>query len=203
MPLKKINYDNIHFYKIVCKDLTISDCYIGHTSDFASRKSNHKKSCNDDTRHNHNQYVYQVIRENGGWENWDMILIETKTCENGLETRKIEREHIENSNATLNIHQKPYASPEERQERKKEWIGEHKVQVRQSQKESEKRLKEQHPERYKQYASTRWERHKHKYLAKIECECGSTFSHMHRCKHIKLKKHQQYLQSLNQNNPQE
>ena len=47
MPLKKIDYDNIHFYKIVCNDFRIKDCYVGHTSDFTTRKAQHKCACNN------------------------------------------------------------------------------------------------------------------------------------------------------------
>ena len=46
--------------------------------------------------------VYEFIRKNGGWDNWDMILIETIKCENNLEARKKEREHLEQLGATLN-----------------------------------------------------------------------------------------------------
>ena len=52
MPSKAINYDNTHLYKIVCKDLDITDMYIGHTTDFASRKSRHK------------QFLYQEPQRN-------------------------------------------------------------------------------------------------------------------------------------------
>ena len=42
MPRKPIDYTNTHFYRIVCKDTSINDCYIGHTTDFKRRKSEHK-----------------------------------------------------------------------------------------------------------------------------------------------------------------
>ena len=203
MPLKKIDYDNIHFYKIVCNDFRVKDCYVGHTSDFTTRKAQHKCACNNINNKHYDRYMYEFMRENGGWENWDMILIETLNCENGLEARKKEREHIENLNATLNLNKRPIISPEERYERTRQWAKEHPEQIKASQGKSVKALQEKYPDRYKQYASTRWERHKHRYLAKVECECGSIFSHMNKCKHIKSKKHQQYIQSLEQSNPQE
>ena len=98
-----MNYDNTHFYKIVCKDLDIKDMYIGHTTDFASRKSKHKQSClNDNNKVKHNYLVYRFIRENGGWDNWDMILIETRRCENELDALRTERDFIERLGSTLN-----------------------------------------------------------------------------------------------------
>ena len=35
-------------YKIVCNDLSITDCYVGHTTDFVKRKCNHKIICNNE-----------------------------------------------------------------------------------------------------------------------------------------------------------
>ena len=103
MPSKAINYDYTHFYKIVCKDLDITNMYIGHTTDFASRKSKHKQSClNDTNKVKHNYLVYRFIRENGGWDNWDMILIETRRCENKLDALRTERDFIERLGSTLN-----------------------------------------------------------------------------------------------------
>ena len=29
-----MDYSKTHFYKIVCKDLNIKDCYVGHTIKF-------------------------------------------------------------------------------------------------------------------------------------------------------------------------
>ena len=45
MPSKPIDYGNTHFYKIVCKDVSIKECYVGHTTDFTKRKSQHKHLC--------------------------------------------------------------------------------------------------------------------------------------------------------------
>ena len=36
--------------------------------------------------------MYTFIRENGGWENWEMILRERKECMDELEALKVERE---------------------------------------------------------------------------------------------------------------
>ena len=94
MPLYKVDYTNTHFYKIVCKDLNIKECYVGHTTNFKTRKQHHKQGCNNQSAKCFNLFVYQFIRENGGWENWDMILIDTLKCENRLEALKRERERI-------------------------------------------------------------------------------------------------------------
>ncbi len=76
MTKKDIDYSKNINYRIVCKDITISDCYVGSTTNFTKRKSNHKSTCNNINSQKHNNYVYEFIRNHGGWENWDMIEIE-------------------------------------------------------------------------------------------------------------------------------
>ena len=120
MPRKPIEYSNTHFYKIVCKDTNIADCYVGHTTDFIKRKSKHKGNCNNPNDRNHNMPVYQFIRANGGFENFDMVLINTETCENSLEARRREREYIEQLGATLNKY-RPFITIEEAIEQKKQY----------------------------------------------------------------------------------
>ena len=102
MPLNPIKYSNTIMYKLICNDLNITDCYIGHTTDFKSRKSKHKSKCNNINDKNYNLKVYQYIRDNGGWDNWSMIMIEEYKCNNILEALKRERELIEELKATLN-----------------------------------------------------------------------------------------------------
>lgn len=57
-------------YIIRCKDINIKDCYIGSTIDYARRYNTHRLN----TRHM-NFKLYQCIRNNGGWDNWDMIVL--------------------------------------------------------------------------------------------------------------------------------
>jgi hypothetical protein len=104
MPRTPINYTNTHFYKIVCRDSNIKDCYIGHTTDFKRRKSQHKNvSANMNTSATKITALYQFIRNNQGWDNFDMILIETVDCVNALEARKQERIYIEEFKPSLNF----------------------------------------------------------------------------------------------------
>lgn len=110
MPRKPIDYTETHFYKIVCNDLNITPIYVGHTTHFQKRKWAHKEQCDKD---NITQYVYRFINENGGWNNWSMILINTEKCENVLEARKRERHYIEEHKASLNKIM-PYIDSEEK-----------------------------------------------------------------------------------------
>ena len=47
MPKDDIDYSNTIIYKIYCIDKTITDFYIGHTTNVTKRKYYHKSSCNN------------------------------------------------------------------------------------------------------------------------------------------------------------
>ena len=76
-----MTYVNTIIYKLVCKDKLITDCYVGHTTSFTKRKSQHKRECNTEKRKGYNCKVYSFMRANGGWDNWEMIEIEPFPCE--------------------------------------------------------------------------------------------------------------------------
>ena len=102
MPKKAIDYSNTIFYMISCKDKSISDVYIGHTTNFVQRKHAHKRACINQRSPNHNYKVYKVIREHQGWENWNMEIIGFNKCEDHNEARKKEQEYYEKYEASLN-----------------------------------------------------------------------------------------------------
>ena len=102
MPKKPIDYKKGLIYKICCADTGIKDIYIGSTTDFVDRKYKHKKSYTKPYDTNHNYYVYQFMRENGGWDNWRMILIEKYPCNDKTELRQREQYWIDLLEPTLN-----------------------------------------------------------------------------------------------------
>jgi hypothetical protein len=102
MPRLPIDYSKIVIYKIVCNDLNIKECYVGHTTDFTRRKSEHKSDCNNEKRKKYNYKVYKTIRENGGWINWTMVEIEKYPCRDENEASAKERERFEILNSGLN-----------------------------------------------------------------------------------------------------
>ena len=160
-----MNYSNTYFYKIVCKNPDIKDCYVGHTTNFSNRKDFHRCMCGKENK----IVLYDCMKENGGWLNWDMILIEKRTCENYLEARMIEREYIDKLTANLN-QVKPYITDDERK------ITNNKTCVNYREK-------------------NRYELNKKK-REKYECPCGGNYTRNHRRTHERTKKHQQYLQSV-------
>ena len=64
-------------YCIVHKlDKEWSNIYIGSTINLHDRKTQHKTNCNNKTREPYNLKVYQYIRENGGMDNFEFIILE-------------------------------------------------------------------------------------------------------------------------------
>ncbi len=97
-----IDFSKTKIYKIVCKDVSIPDLYVGHTTNIVKRRSNHKDACCKEHNKEYNHYKYIFIRENGGWDNFEIVLMEDYPCNNVEEATRRERYWIENLNASLN-----------------------------------------------------------------------------------------------------
>ena len=102
---------------------------------------------------------FYIIRKNGGWDNWDMVNIETRTCKDSLEAKAIERHFTENLNATLN-QIRPTSSKEEQDQLKKKWYEEHKEEQLERQKERYQENKEAISERNKKWREEHQEEQK-------------------------------------------
>ena len=91
MPKLPIDYSNTTIYKLVHKeDYDNANIYIGSTTDFTRRKNKHKSSCNCVTNRGYNDKKYQYIRNNGGWDCFNMIEIEKYKCNDSNEARSRE-----------------------------------------------------------------------------------------------------------------
>ena len=87
--MPQVDYSNSTIYKLCCKDTSIKDIYIGSTTNFRQRKSQHKNCCNNENNKHYNYRLYKFIRENGGFDNWEMFMIEEFKCENKLQKLKL------------------------------------------------------------------------------------------------------------------
>jgi hypothetical protein len=63
-------------YKLVCKDVNATEVYVGSSTSLRNRRSGHKSGCNNVNDKRYNFRVYQHIRANGGWDNWQLLPIE-------------------------------------------------------------------------------------------------------------------------------
>jgi len=169
MPRTKTDYSNTIIYKIVCNDLNITDCYVGHTTNFRHRKSQHKCTCNNEKNKDYNLKIYKTIRDNGGWWKWSMIEIEKFSCVDGNEARARERYWFEILNGNMNGNypnraQKEYIDTHQEQikqyneknkdyikERNKQYKLDHKDEIKKRQKQYREEHKESETDRRKKY----------------------------------------------------
>jgi hypothetical protein len=203
-----VNYGEGLIYKICCKDASITDEYIGSTTNKNRRKQQHKTSCNNPNSKIHNLHVYQFIRNNGGFDNFDLIVIEEYHCESKRQLEMKEREWIELLKPTLNKNI-PTRSKQEYYEENKEQIIEYNKQYKEQNKEQILEYQKQHYEQYqKQYkeqnkekilddAKRYYQQNKEKLNQKFNCECGGKYTFLHKSKHIKTQKHIKYFEELN------
>lgn len=98
MPKQNINFENSLIYKIFCKDEKCKDIYVGQTTDFIRRKYAHKNGC-----HQKNEFLYNIIRDNGGWDNWNMEVVEKIPAKTKQEILDREQYWINELQANLNI----------------------------------------------------------------------------------------------------
>ena len=97
-----VNYSNSIIYKLCCNNTDITAIYIGSTTNFGRRKGQHKCSCNNENDKSHNLQVYQFIRANGDWENWDMVQVEQYEAKDKHDLHARERYWIEQLKPKLN-----------------------------------------------------------------------------------------------------
>ena len=155
MPRKAVDYSKTVIYKIQHnEDETL--LYVGSTTNFNNRKSQHKNSCTNPKNRCHNLKVYRMIRENGGWDCFSMTKIEDYPCENGRDAEAREDKHMRELKANMNAHrafiEDPLAenrmynlrwrqnNPEEVKARHKHYRETHQEQVRQYRLENRDRI---------------------------------------------------------------
>jgi hypothetical protein len=114
MPKTQINYSKTVIYKLINYDYP-DLIYVGSTTNFKNRKNQHKCACINPDHSRHCEKKYQMIRKNGGWENWKMIVICEFPCDNQRQADQEEDRYILEYKATLNT-TRAFCSTERRKE---------------------------------------------------------------------------------------
>ena len=192
MPRTPIDYSQICIYKLVHKeDYDNENIYIGSTTNFRKRKNLHKSSCNCETNKHYNESKYTYIRNNGGWDMWDMIEIEKYPCNDKREAETRERHWIEFYKSNLNS----YIPTRSYKESHRKYYQDKKERIKEVSKkyyqDNKERLKE---DKAKYYQDNR-ENTLEKWKKKVTCECGCEVSKNCISKHKRTAKHLQLLNS--------
>jgi len=212
MPKTATDYSKNVIYKIQHND-DDSLLYVGHTTNFIKRKAQHKNNCGT-----YLFPLYKMIRENGGWECFTMIVIQNFPCENKMEARIEEDRMMREMKASMN-ERRAYLSPKDKteytkgykqanrehicetkkeyNENNKEHISGKRKEYRQANKEPLREYKKQYRQankeaintKQKEYVKANKELISEKNKQPIECECGCSVRNDYLAKHKKTKKH--------------
>lgn len=91
-------YKNAVIYKIYCKNPEVKAVYIGSTISYATRMSLHKSSSKV-----HHSFLYQLIRQNGGWGNFQTEILEQCCVISNKQLLLRERFFINQQESKINI----------------------------------------------------------------------------------------------------
>ena len=166
-----------YIYKICCDDCP-DYVYVGSTKAFRQRKNSHKKEYNN----LRDRKLYNTIRENGGWENWRMVILEDLGEVSFTEARIKEEEHRVKLNANLNS-MRCFRTEEELIEYNKNY---RENKEKQQQKEYNKEYREKNKEKIKEHKSQ-----------PIICECGRNISLTFKARHERTLIHKKLIQEKN------
>ena len=160
-------YNESRIYKIYCKLSGIDEYYVGSTANFISRCVLHKSDCNNIKSPRYNYKLYNYIRNNGGWENFTVEVLEKVSCDSRTELN-IKEEYWQNLlQPTLNIN-KAHITDEE--------------------------LKEYNNKRFKEYYKNNKIKINKNKRAIIHCDkCDKTYKRSDKAKHQKTKYCKNYI----------
>jgi len=216
MPKVPMDYSKCCIYKIEHND-NESLVYVGHTTNFDKRKTQHKINCKNDNGKTYNLKVYQMIRKNGGWEKFLMLEVEKYPCADKREAERRENEVMKEVRASMNTYNSFRTQAEITEyntnyyelhkEKLKEQVKEYQKNNQLKMKEYQKNNKHKIQERMKEYQKNNKlkiqeqkkeyrENNKPKLNAKVKCECGCEIVKQNLKKHQARKKHLDKMKNI-------
>ena len=215
MSGKAIDYATtpVSFYKFVCIDPEIKSCYVGSTTNFIKRKSKHKQVCDGENYKQHNQKIYQIIRENGGFDAWRMIEIEKRFVKDKREAERIETKYMEQLQSDMNckkahcgfetkqeymkVYKKEYylQNQEEIALNKKEYYLQNQEELALKSKERYHQHKEEIALKYKKYYQNHQDEISLKRKERTTCECGCVIRKEDLNRHKKTQRHKDLMET--------
>ena len=205
MAPKVIDYSKSVIYKIEHVD-NPELLYVGSTTDFIRRKASHKSKCNNSNLNSYNCKLYQIIRDNGNWELFKIMIISEFPCNSKIELIIEEEKYRKELQASLNT-LKSHRTIEEKKEQIKLAnikyqennidIKEKAKKYRKNNKEKIKQYQENNKDKIKDYKKTYYENKKEiiqeKEKEKMTCNCGSIFNKGDKARHEKTLKHINFI----------
>ena len=191
-----VKYNESTIYKLCCKDTNVTEEYIGSTTNFGRRKAHHKSRCNNENKETYNIKVYVCIRENGNFENWDMVEVEKYKALDKQDLHKRERYWVETLKSSLNSYIPTRTIKEYNKDNKdlistngKKYYIDNKNEILVKVNEYYKNNKEKINVRQKEYRDENKEKLNIKKGEKIMCDCGIIMTNSHMSRHKKSARH--------------
>jgi len=170
--------------------------YVGSTTNFLIRKNKHKHSCtkpniNNNNKH-YNQPIYQYIRDNGDFNNFEIIPVLQLSLENNIQLLIEEQKEIDKYDTLVNCKnskQDTELYKKESLERLNKWREDNPDREKQAKKDyttkHRDKILQNHKDRYNANKTNINEKRKEK----MTCECGCIVRKADITKHIKTMKH--------------
>tara|TARA_E500000318_G_scaffold83037_2_gene78586 strand:- start:23 stop:643 length:621 start_codon:yes stop_codon:yes gene_type:complete len=192
-------YSQIFIYKIYCKDPTITHFYIGSTCNLYQRTALHKSKLKQGC----NYKLYDFMRNNGGWDNWDIAVIETRNNQTHTEKLNLEKYYFNTFNPLLNSHKcgrthKEYLKDNydkillQRYNNRLKHLEKRKITAKERYSNNKKIC----IERSQNYYKKNKDKINQKKQTKYNCLCGETITIGTRKKHLKTKNHSDNLKNI-------
>tara|TARA_R110000796_G_scaffold243075_1_gene365469 strand:+ start:85 stop:741 length:657 start_codon:yes stop_codon:yes gene_type:complete len=175
------DYSQGLIYKIMCKDSSVREMYIGSSTD-SYRKSKHKSACNKENKKN-NLKLYKFIRAHGGWDNWKLVELYKYPCNSKPELEQEECWVWDKYSCYYDMlnDRKPYQTEEERRAYLKQ------------------KFKERYDaniERERTGANKRYHAKKEELNTPTPCDCGLMINKQNITKHKKTEIHKKRMTAL-------
>jgi hypothetical protein len=169
MPKTKVNHENTIIYKIehfVNKELV----YVGSTTNFTKRKNAHKTCYNNINSKSYNLKVYKIIRENGGWDSFQMLEIKKYPCKDKREAEAEEERCRVELRANMNTY-KAFCPKDQYYIDHRNKIFEYNKQYYVDHREEIFKIRKKH----------------------FTCDCGGRYTHTNKAMHLKSRKHLYFI----------
>lgn len=191
MPKNPVDYSKTIIYQIKCLDDEVDFVYVGHTTNFRSRKSSHKNTWNNPNVKDYNMLVYQKIREHKGWENWEMLPLEEYECDSSTEAKIREQEWMDKLKSTLNM-RKSNTNCETKKEYYKQYCHENADKIKIQQRKKYLQNADKINEYQKQYRHKNADKIKERDNKRFICPCGGNCRWGDKWQHFRTLNHKNW-----------
>ena len=202
MPKVITDYSKTVIYKIQHQEKP-EMLYIGSTTNFVKRKSQHKNRCDNEDDKRHNLKLYKLIRDNGGLECFKMLEIKKFPCENRTEAHQEEDRVYLEMKANMND-RRPHRNKKQytvdNVEKKAEYDRNYRKINNEKIKDYKKKYAKDNAEKIKEHRKQYYVKNREKFLEyskqKLTCECGIIITRQSVSDHKKSKKHIELMLNL-------